>query len=66
MDRTIQVNLPSLRPAHQYSWLGTADYFHTLDQAIGYIIMCQVFISFASGILIICGEIAIVAVASKK
>ncbi|PVH89957.1 MFS general substrate transporter [Cadophora sp. DSE1049] len=46
--------------------LGLLIYFRKADQGIGYIVMCQIFMSFASGILIICDEIAIMAAASKQ
>lgn len=36
------------------------------EQRIGYIFMRQIFVSFASGVLIICEEIAIMAAASKQ
>ena len=45
---------------------GLLIYFRKPDQSISYIVMCQIFISFASGILIICDEIAIMAAASKQ
>ncbi|KAL3418481.1 siderophore iron transporter mirb [Phlyctema vagabunda] len=46
--------------------IGLLIYFRQPDQGIGYIVMCQIFISFASGILIICDEIAIMAAAAEQ
>ena len=40
--------------------------FRRPDGNIGYIIMCQIFISFAAGAIIICDEIAIMAAASHQ
>ena len=40
--------------------------FRRPDGNIGYIIMCQIFISFAAGTIIICDEIAIMAAASHQ
>ena len=40
--------------------------FRRPDGNIGYIIMCQIFISFAGGAIIICDEIAIMAAASHQ
>ena len=40
--------------------------FRRPDSNIGYIVMCQIFISFAAGTLIICDEIAIMAAASHQ
>ena len=46
--------------------MGLLIYFRQPDQGIGYIVMCQIFISFASGVLIICDEIAIMAAAVEQ
>lgn len=40
--------------------------FRRPDGNIGYIVMCQIFISFAAGAIIICDEIAIMAAASHQ
>ncbi|QIX01998.1 hypothetical protein AMS68_007515 [Peltaster fructicola] len=40
---------------------GLMIYFRTPDGYIGYIVMCQIFIAFAAGTIIICDEIAILA-----
>lgn len=40
--------------------------FRRPDGNIGYIVMCQIFISFAAGTIIICDEIAIMAAASHQ
>lgn len=40
--------------------------FRQPDGDIGYIVMCQIFISFAAGAIIICDEIAIMAAASHQ
>ena len=40
--------------------------FRQPDGYIGYIVMCQIFISFAAGTIIICDEIAILAAASHQ
>jgi hypothetical protein len=41
-------------------------YFRQPQTPIGYVIMCQIFISFSGGTLIICDEIAIMAAASHS
>ncbi|KUJ15350.1 MFS general substrate transporter [Mollisia scopiformis] len=46
--------------------MGLLIYFRHPDQSIGYIVMCQIFISFASGVLIITDEIAIMAAAVEQ
>lgn len=46
--------------------LGLMIHFHQPDQAIGYIIMCQIFISFASGVVMVTDEIAILAATSEQ
>jgi MFS family permease len=46
--------------------LGLMIHFRKPDGNIGYIIMCQIFISIASGTIIICDEIAILAAASHQ
>lgn len=46
--------------------LGLMIRFRQPDGYVGYIIMCQVFISFAAGTIIICDEIAILAAASHQ
>lgn len=43
--------------------MGLMIHFHQPSGNIGYIVMCQIFISFGSGVLIICDEIAIMAAA---
>ena len=40
--------------------------FRRPDGNVGYIVMCQIFISFAAGTIIICDEIAIMAAASHQ
>ena len=46
--------------------LGLMINFRQPDQNVGYIVMCQIFISFAAGTIIICDEIAIMAAASHQ
>ncbi|KAL8811819.1 MAG: hypothetical protein Q9200_001491 [Gallowayella weberi] len=46
--------------------LGLMINFRRPDVNIGYIVMCQIFISFAAGTIIICDEIAIMAAASHQ
>ena len=46
--------------------LGLMINFRRPDGYIGYIVMCQIFISFAAGTIIICDEIAIMAAASHQ
>lgn len=46
--------------------LGLMIHFRQPDQYIGYIVMCQIFISFAAGTVIICDEIAIMAATSHQ
>ena len=46
--------------------LGLMIRFRQPDGYIGYIVMCQIFISFAAGTIIICDEIAILAAASHQ
>lgn len=46
--------------------LGLMIHFRKPDGNIGYIVMCQIFISIASGTIIICDEIAILAAASHQ
>lgn len=46
--------------------LGLMIYFRTADKGVGYVVMCQIFISVASGVVIICDEIAILAAASHQ
>ena len=46
--------------------LGLMINFRKPDQNVGYIVMCQIFISFAAGTIIICDEIAIMAAASHR
>ena len=46
--------------------LGLMIQFRQPDGYIGYIVMCQIFISFAAGTVIICDEIAIMAAASHQ
>ena len=46
--------------------LGLMINFRRPDGNIGYIVMCQIFISFAAGTIIICDEIAIMAAASHQ
>ncbi|MDI1486015.1 MAG: hypothetical protein OHK93_004204 [Ramalina farinacea] len=46
--------------------LGLMINFRKPDQNVGYIVMCQIFISFAAGTIIICDEIAIMAAASHQ
>ena len=40
--------------------------FRRPDGDIGYIIMCQIFVSFAAGTIVICDEITIMAAASHQ
>lgn len=42
---------------------GLMIYFRQPDQSIGYVVMCQIFIAFAGGTLVICEEMAVMAVA---
>lgn len=46
--------------------LGLMINFRRPDGYIGYVVMCQIFISFAAGTIIICDEIAIMAAASHQ
>ncbi|KAL9588680.1 MAG: hypothetical protein Q9203_002505 [Teloschistes exilis] len=46
--------------------LGLMIHFRQPGQNVGYIVMCQIFISFAAGTIIICDEIAIMAAASHQ
>ncbi|KAK3045185.1 hypothetical protein LTS18_014375, partial [Coniosporium uncinatum] len=46
--------------------IGLMIHFSQPGQNIGYIVMCQIFISFASGVIIITDEIAIMAAAAKQ
>lgn len=46
--------------------MGLMIYFRQPNQKIGYVVMCQIFMSFASGVLVICDEIAIMAAASEQ
>ena len=46
--------------------LGLMINFRRPDGNVGYIVMCQIFISFAAGTIIICDEIAIMAAASHQ
>ncbi|KAF2001390.1 siderophore iron transporter mirB [Amniculicola lignicola CBS 123094] len=46
--------------------LGLMIHFRTPNGNIGYIVMCQIFISVAAGVVIICDEIAILAAASHQ
>jgi hypothetical protein len=46
--------------------MGLMIYFHQPDQRIGYIVMYQIFISFAFGVIIICDEIAIMAAVAEQ
>ncbi|KAL8881552.1 MAG: hypothetical protein Q9198_001263 [Flavoplaca austrocitrina] len=46
--------------------LGLMMYFRQPGENVGYIVMCQIFISFAAGTIIICDEIAIMAAASHQ
>ncbi|EXJ84796.1 hypothetical protein A1O3_05468 [Capronia epimyces CBS 606.96] len=46
--------------------LGLMIYFRQPDGHIGYIVMCQIFVSIAAGTVIICDEIAILAAASHQ
>lgn len=46
--------------------LGLMIHFRTADRGVGYVVMCQIFISVASGVVIICDEIAILAAASHQ
>ena len=46
--------------------LGLMIRFRQPDDGIGYIVMCQILISFAAGTIIICDEIAILAAASHQ
>lgn len=46
--------------------LGLFIYFRNAGSGIGYMVMCQIFISVASGAVIICDEIAILSAASHK
>ncbi|KAL8760710.1 MAG: hypothetical protein Q9184_003112, partial [Pyrenodesmia sp. 2 TL-2023] len=46
--------------------LGLMINFRQPDGNVGYIVMCQIFISFAAGTIIICDEIAIMAAASHQ
>ncbi|KAL8834800.1 MAG: hypothetical protein Q9170_003596 [Blastenia crenularia] len=46
--------------------LGLMIKFRQPDGYVGYIVMCQIFISFAAGTIIICDEIAIMAAASHQ
>ena len=46
--------------------LGLMITFRQPDDDIGYIVMCQIFISFAAGTIIICDEIAILAAAAHQ
>lgn len=46
--------------------LGLMIHFRRPDGYIGYIVMCQILISFAAGTIIICDEIAIMAAASHQ
>ncbi len=46
--------------------LGLMINFRRPDGNVGYIVMCQIFVSFAAGTIIICDEIAIMAAASHQ
>ncbi|KAF2250151.1 MFS general substrate transporter [Trematosphaeria pertusa] len=46
--------------------VGLMIHFRHADRNIGYIVMCHIFIAIASGIVIICDEIAILAAASHE
>ncbi|KAI8937882.1 hypothetical protein NX059_005569 [Plenodomus lindquistii] len=46
--------------------LGLMIHFRNADGNIGYIVMCQLFIAFAAGTIIICDEIAILAAAAHQ
>ncbi|KAL8904137.1 MAG: hypothetical protein Q9207_003461 [Kuettlingeria erythrocarpa] len=46
--------------------LGLMIHFRRPDGDVGYVVMCQIFISFAAGTIIICDEIAIMAAASHQ
>jgi hypothetical protein len=46
--------------------MGLMIYFRRPDTNIGYIVMCQILISAAAGVIIICDEIAIMAAASHQ
>lgn len=46
--------------------MGLMIHFRQPDGNIGYIVMCQIFISFAAGTIVICDEIAIMAAASHQ
>ncbi|KAM5432754.1 hypothetical protein MferCBS31731_007378 [Microsporum ferrugineum] len=45
---------------------GLMIYFCKIDSSIGYIIMCQIFISIAAGTIMVCDEVAILAAASHQ
>nr|POE54268.1 siderophore iron transporter mirb [Quercus suber] len=45
---------------------GLMMYFRRPNSDIGYIVMCQIFIALASGVVIICDEVAILAAASHQ
>jgi MFS family permease len=46
--------------------MGLMIYFRRPNGNIGYIVMCQIFISFSAGTIIVCDEIAIMAAASHQ
>lgn len=46
--------------------LGLMIQFRQPDSHVGYLVMCQIFVSIASGIIVICDEIAILAAASHQ
>ena len=62
-----------VRGTHRFKWIaltftplqilgtGLMIYFRQPNQAIGYVIMCQIFIAFARGALVICEQIAVMA-----
>ncbi|CAG9954865.1 unnamed protein product [Clonostachys rosea f. rosea IK726] len=47
-------------------FMGLMIYFRSADQGIGYIVMCQIFLAFSSGVLIISPQIAAVSSASHQ
>ncbi|KAI9753681.1 MAG: hypothetical protein M4579_005033, partial [Chaenotheca gracillima] len=46
--------------------VGLMIYFRQPDSHIGYVIMCQIFIAFSGGTLVVCEEIAVMAAASHS
>ena len=64
--RPLQTHLPLFRDPSQYSRIGTDDTLSPAGRERGYIVMCQISISFAAGTSIICDEIVIMAAASHQ